>query len=351
MGGGQLGRMLALAAARLGFKCHIYAPAGDNPAFDVAAVHTCAAYDDAAALAAFARSCDVVTYEFENVPVISAEAVARHTRLAPGANVLRVTQDRLSEKTFLKDAGIDVAPFAAVSSMDELQSALAGIGRPAILKTRRLGYDGKGQAVISPDSDAGEAWAAMAGAPAILEGFVAFRCEVSVIAARGLDGGFATFDLPENRHEKQILRTSHVPAGINPASAEQARQMACKVAEAFGYVGVFAVELFVAGEGSGERLIANEIAPRVHNSGHWTEAACAVSQFEQHIRAIAGWPLGDPARHSNAVMHNLLGDEIDDCAALAAEAGAVVHDYGKAEARAGRKMGHVTRLSPLENDA
>jgi 5-(carboxyamino)imidazole ribonucleotide synthase len=346
LGGGQLGRMLALAAARLGFKCHIYAPPGDNPAFDVAHAHTAAAYNDTIALEAFARAVDVATYEFENVPVETARIIAKHTALAPSAAVLEITQDRLDEKTFLRDLGIELPAFAAVSSLDDLMAAVADIGRPSVLKTRRMGYDGKGQVKIDADTDLAQAWQAIAGAPAILEAFVPFSREVSVIAARARDGAVQVYDIPENQHENHILARSIVPCGLPDRVAQQAVRLAENVANAFEYIGVFAVELFVVGDGADCRLLANEIAPRVHNSGHWTEAACAVSQFEQHIRAIAGWPLGSPARHSDAVMHNLLGSAVDDAVRLAGEAGTMVHVYGKAEAREGRKMGHVTYLAP-----
>jgi 5-(carboxyamino)imidazole ribonucleotide synthase len=262
-------------------------------------------------------------------------------RVAPGRKALHVTQDRLTEKQFVQGLGIAVAPFAPVSGPDD--EALARIGTPAILKTRRFGYDGKGQVRVSSPEEAEAALAAMAGQPAILEGHIAFDREVSVIAARGSNGAVAVYDIVENRHADQILRTSLVPANINSLLATQAREIARRIAEGLDYVGVLAVELFVAGD----TLMVNEIAPRVHNSGHWTLDACAVSQFEQHIRAIAGWPLGDPARHSDAVMVNLLGDEVNAWRALAAEPRTCIHVYGKAEARPGRKMGHATRLEPL----
>ena len=346
LGGGQLGRMLALAAARLGFKCHIYAPPGDNPAFDVASAHTAAAYDDKAALNRFAATVDVATYEFENVPLATAEIIAHHTRLQPSAMVLQITQDRLSEKTFLAGLGIDVPSFAPASNLDELTAAVAEIGRPCVLKTRRLGYDGKGQVMIRQDTDLAAAWQAIAEAPAIVEAFVEFRCEVSVIAARTTGGDMEVYDIPQNHHENHILKTSSVPAQISAPATANAHQIARKIGEALDYIGIFAVELFVIGNNEDEHLMVNEIAPRVHNSGHWTEAACVVSQFEQHIRAIAGWPLGNPARHSDAVMHNLLGEEISRSVELAAQSATLVHVYGKSQARQGRKMGHATHLRP-----
>jgi 5-(carboxyamino)imidazole ribonucleotide synthase len=345
LGGGQLGRMLALAAARLGLRCHVYAPPGDNPAFDVAAAHTAAAYDDGAALDRFAAAVDVVTYEFENIPVAVLDRLGGQVRVAPGRKALQITQDRLSEKQFLAGLGIAVAPFAPVSGPDE--EALAHIGTPAVLKTRRFGYDGKGQVRIATLKEAKAALAAMAGQPAILERHIAFDREVSVVAARSGDGAIAVYDIAENRHADQILRSSRVPANLDSVLAAEAREIARRIAIGLEYVGVLAVELFLAGA----TLIVNEIAPRVHNSGHWTLDACATSQFEQHIRAIAGWPLGDPSRHSDAVMVNLLGEEVAAWRSLAGEPGTCVHIYGKADARPGRKMGHVTRLEPLSRAA
>jgi 5-(carboxyamino)imidazole ribonucleotide synthase len=345
LGGGQLGRMLALAAARLGLKCHVFCPDPDSPAFDVSAARTVAPYEDHVALANFAAQVDVATFEFENVEVAAAEYLAASVPVRPGPRTLAVSQDRLTEKAFLRDLGIGTAPFAAVADLAELEAALAEIGRPAVLKTRRLGYNGKGQAVIREGDEPGAALAAMHGAPAILEGFVRFVREVSVIAVRGLDGAFAAYDPAENVHRDGILHTSTVPAALMPDTAAEARTIARTIIEALGYVGVIGVELFVAEEGGRERLLVNEIAPRVHNSGHWTEDACPVSQFENHIRAVAGWPLGPTGRHSDAVMTNLIGADAADWRALAAEPGARLHLYGKREARPGRKMGHVNRLS------
>ncbi len=344
LGGGQLGRMLAMAAARLGFRVHIYSPAGDNPAFAVAHRNTEAEFDDDAALQAFAATCDVITYEWENVPVAICDLIETICPVRPGADVLRISQDRIAEKTFISGLGIPVPAFHPAGSLAELEQAVAHIGRPGVLKTRRFGYDGKGQTRIATDSSLADAWAAIGQQPAILEALVPFDREVSVIAARGLDGTVATFDIPQNLHENGILRSSTVPAQLKSRTAAQARDIAATLLESLNYVGVMAVELFVSTRGGTESLMVNEIAPRVHNSGHWTEAACHVSQFEQHIRAIAGWPLGDTRRSSDCVMENLLGDEIFTCAALAGVAGAVVHDYGKAASREGRKMGHVTRL-------
>ena len=347
LGGGQLGRMLALSAARLGLKCHIYAPEKDSPAFQIAEF-TCGSYDNSSELAEFARNCGVVTYEFENVPAETAEIIARHAPLAPGAHVLATSQDRLTEKTFLKRLGLATAPFAQVDDEQSLRAALKAIGQPAILKTRRLGYDGKGQFAIKDAADAGEAWAAIGKAPAILEGFVPFSRELSIIAARGWDGTVAVYDVPENEHENHILRRSTVPARIAPATASAAHDIAARITNALDYVGIIGVELFLIEGADGERLLVNEIAPRVHNSGHWTMDACLVSQFEQHIRAVAGWPLGSPERHSDVVMTNLIGDEAGNWLKLAAEPGTAIHLYGKAESRPGRKMGHINRLAPRQ---
>ena len=349
LGGGQLGRMLTLAAARLGLRCHIFAPEAESPAFQVAAAHSCAAYDNTDALEAFAAAVDVVTYEFENVPADTAAILGRLKPLAPGAEALATSQDRLAEKTFLAGIGLQTAPFAAVDDLAGLAAAVSAIGRPAILKTRRFGYDGKGQTAIKPDTALDAAWAQIGARPAILEGFVAFEKEMSVIAARGWDGAIAVYDVPENRHADHILHQSIVPASIVPETAAAARDIARRITAALDYVGVIGVELFLAQEGGRERLIVNEIAPRVHNSGHWTMDACLVSQFEQHIRAVAGWPLGDPERHSDVVMTNLLGDDAGKWAELASEPRTAVHLYGKAEARPGRKMGHVNRLTPRQD--
>ncbi|MDE1173737.1 MAG: 5-(carboxyamino)imidazole ribonucleotide synthase [Parvibaculaceae bacterium] len=347
LGGGQLGRMLALAAANLGLTCHIYCPDADLPAGQVSAAVTRAAYDDAEALAAFAATVDVVTYEFENVPAETARILARHAPVRPGALALATSQDRLAEKSFLAAQGIATAPFAAVDTLNDLEEALARFGVPAILKTRRMGYDGKGQVKIDNLAGAGEAFAAMKGAPAILEGFVPFEREISVVAARGLDGAVAAYDPVENVHRHHILHQTFAPATLDKAVADQARAIAETILTRLDYAGVIGVEMFLMPEGSsGPRLLVNEMAPRVHNSGHWTQNACTVSQFEQHIRAICGWPLGDPARHSDAIMTNLIGDDVKDWQALAAEPATGVHLYGKSEARPGRKMGHVTRIYP-----
>ncbi len=339
LGGGQLGRMLALAAARLGMRCHVYEPAADPCAGQVVERVTRAGYDDVAALRAFAASVDVVTYEFENVPLAAIDAVAERVPVRPGRRALETAQDRLAEKDFLRATGLDTAPYASVEDTDTLDDALAEIGAPSILKTRRLGYDGKGQARIMAPRDAPAAWASMAGAPSVLEGFVDFEREISVIAARGGDGAVVAFDPGENVHRDGILHTTTVPAAISASTAQDAVLIAGRVLNALDYVGVIGVELFVTRTG----LVVNEFAPRVHNSGHWTQDACLTDQFEQHVRAICGWPLGDGARHSDAVMTNLLGEDI---LAAADTRRAAVHVYGKPEPRPGRKMGHVTRIAP-----
>ncbi len=340
LGGGQLGRMLSMAAARLGFRCHVYEPGTDCPASHVAWRTTCADYEDATALRTFARSVDVVTYEFENVPAEALDLIEAEVPIRPGRRALAISQDRLPEKEFVTGLGLATAPFAAVETEADLRAALDRIGAPAILKTRRLGYDGKGQARIMAPKDAPAAIAAMAGAPSVLEGFVTFSREVSVIAARGLDGSVACFDPGENVHEDGILRTTTVPARLTPSQRSDSVLIAARMLNALDYVGVMGVELFVTPEG----LVVNEFAPRVHNSGHWTQNGCVICQFEQHIRAVAGWPLGDGKRHSNVVMENLIGDDVLRIPEIAAT-GAAIHLYGKAEARAGRKMGHVNRIT------
>ncbi len=336
LGGGQLGRMLAIAAAQMGLHAHIYCPEDNPPAGEVALRTTQGAYDDAERLASFAAEVDVVTYEFENVPASAVDALEPLVPVRPGRAALAAAQDRIIEKDFLNSAGAPTVPYAPVDDAASLTRALADIGAPAILKTRRFGYDGKGQARIMSLADADKSLAAMAGAPAILEGYADFRREISVIAARGLDGSVRAFDPGENEHSEGILRKTTVPC--SPPS--EAFDIAERILTALDYVGVIGVELFETRSGA---LLVNEIAPRVHNTGHWTIEACAVDQFQQHIRAICGWPLGDPKRHSDAVMTNLIGAEANEWASLQG----AIHLYGKGEARPGRKMGHVTTTSPL----
>ena len=351
VGGGQLGRMIALAAADYGLKVHVFAPDADSPAFDVAGATTRAAYDDAEALARFAEAVDVVTYEFENIPRETAEILAARAPLHPSASALAVTQDRLTEKSFINGLGIPTAPFRAIDSGDDFDRALEAIGRPSVLKTRRFGYDGKGQRMIRTEGaiERSAIMAEFGGAPLILEGFVPFEREVSVVAARSADGSFAAFDLCENEHRDHILAVTRVPAtGISPETAASAIAIARRIADALDYVGVLAVEMFLVREGESERVVVNEIAPRVHNSGHWTIEGALTSQFAQHVRAVCGWPLGDAARTGGmrVEMHNLIGDEAEGWREILGRPGAHLHLYGKGEFRPGRKMGHVTRLIP-----
>jgi 5-(carboxyamino)imidazole ribonucleotide synthase len=345
LGGGQLGRMLVLAAARLGFKCHVFAPSPESPAFDVVHRVTCADYADHAALDRFAADVDVITYEFENVPAQTAIFLSARTPVLPDPGILATTQDRAAEKKFLESLGIAAAPYRTVDSAPDLAAAVAQVGAPAVLKTRRFGYDGKGQVMIRNGADHAAAWRAIGAQPAILEAFVPFDREVSVVAARAGDGEIECFDLTENEHRDHILKTSRVPANVPESLAGEARRIAETIAGAFSYVGVLAVEMFVVQDGcSGRALLVNEIAPRVHNSGHWTIDGATVSQFEQHVRAIAGWPLGRPLRHGPVEMTNLIGAEVKDHVKWMAVPGAGVHLYGKGSVRPGRKMGHVTRL-------
>ena len=341
LGGGQLGRMLSVAAAELGYRTHIYEPAANPPAGHVAAHVTTASYEDRAALDAFAASVDVITYEFENVPAEALDRLEAQRPVRPNRRALAVSQDRLEEKTFLNGIGLATAPFAPVETEAELETAIARIGLPAILKTRRFGYDGKGQVRIAAAAEAPEALAALAGAPAILEDFVDFTMEVSVIGARGLDGRVACFDPGENIHAEGILRRTTLPARLPASTSTDAIIAAGKLLNALDYVGVMGVEFFVTPGG----LIVNEFAPRVHNSGHWTQDGCVIDQFGQHIRAVAGLPLGDGTRQADVEMINLIGDDMDDLARHLADPAAAVHLYGKAETRPGRKMGHVNRVT------
>ncbi|SDG75795.1 5-(carboxyamino)imidazole ribonucleotide synthase [Pelagibacterium luteolum] len=345
LGGGQLGRMLSLAASQLGMKTHIFCPDAESPAFDVTPNKTVAGYDDVAALRAFAGGVDVVTYEFENVPLATAKVIAEHTPLFPGPRALEVSQDRLVEKRFLTQAGIAVAPYRAVTRRDDLDRAIAEIGLPAVLKTTRLGYDGKGQRTLRTQEDAERAFGEIGGVELVLEGFIGFEREISVIVVRGRDGAIVSYDPAENVHVDHILKTSTLPASISAAAAEKARAMAGEIASALDYVGTMGVEFFVASDGDAPQLLVNEIAPRVHNSGHWTQAVCVTDQFENHIRAICGWPLGDTTRLADVVMENLIGAEIADTAKRTGTKGLQPHVYGKAEARDGRKMGHLNLVT------
>ena len=342
LGGGQLGRMLSVAASRLGLRSHIFEPGANPPAGQVAERVTTADYSDEAALRSFAGSVDVITLEFENIPAEALNLLESLKPVRPGRRALEVSQDRLIEKEFLAGLGLTTAPFRDVASEADLAAAVADLGVPSILKTRRFGYDGKGQMLVDEGSDLVAAFAELKGVPAILEGFVDFSHEVSVIAVRGLDGQVVAFDPAENVHRDGILATSTVPAHLSHAQRTDAVLLAGRILNALDYVGVMGVELFVTPNG----LVVNEIAPRVHNSGHWTQDACLIDQFEQHIRAVAGWPLGDGSRHSDVVMTNLIGDDMDQVPDLSADPGVALHLYGKAEARPGRKMGHANRISP-----
>ena len=336
LGGGQLGRMLAVAASRLGLKAHIFEPGANPPAGHVADQVTTACYDDEAALRRFAQSVDVITYEFENIPTSALDILEQIRPIHPGRRALAISQDRLSEKEFLTGLGLKVAPYANVTTGAEAEAAAQSIGTPSILKTRRMGYDGKGQIRLKDASDMAEAWQAMQGAPSVLEGFINFSHEVSVIAARASDGQVACYDPGENVHREGILHSTTVPATLTAAQRMDAVLLAGQILNALDYVGVMGVELFVTTDG----LIVNEIAPRVHNSGHWTQNGCDICQFEQHIRAVAGWPLGDGTRHSDIRMENLIGPDMDRVPELR-ETNAALHLYGKSEVKPGRKMGHV----------
>jgi 5-(carboxyamino)imidazole ribonucleotide synthase len=344
LGGGQLGRMLAMAATRLGLRCQVFSPDPDSPAFDVVSNATCAEYADVEALELFANDVDIITYEFENIPAATAMILAARRPVLPEQKILETTQDRLAEKDFVKRLGIGTADYAEVSSAAALRAAIARIGLPAVLKTRRFGYDGKGQAIIRNGDNPDQVWDDLATRSAILEAFIPFEREISVIAARGADGEVECFDVTENEHRDHILKISRAPAAISDALAAQARSIAQRIADALDYVGVLAVEMFVVASAGGATLLVNEIAPRVHNSGHWTLDGASISQFEQHIRAIAGWPLGKPVRHGPVIMTNLIGDDIKHYERWLTVPGATVHLYGKGPPRPGRKMGHVTQI-------
>jgi 5-(carboxyamino)imidazole ribonucleotide synthase len=342
LGGGQLGRMTAMAAARLGYRVHSYCPEADSPAFQVSAASTTAAYEDRDALARFAGSVDVITFEFENVPSATAELLGAMKPTRPRPQVLHICQHRLREKDFLTAAKVPTTRYHEVASVAELESAAHAIGLPAVLKTAQFGYDGKGQVMLGHDSELAEAWARMGAKLGILEGFVDFSQEISVILARGIDGKALAFPAVENRHRNHILDTTTAPAKLPASALHRAEAIAHQVAEAIDIVGLLAVEMFVTKSGE---VLVNELAPRPHNSGHWTIDACVTSQFEQFVRAVCGLPLGSVAHHSDAVMTNLLGDEVLAWREILADPEVKLHLYGKHEPRPGRKMGHVTRLS------
>lgn len=340
LGGGQLGRMTALAAARLGYRCHIFTPEADSPAAQVSATTTVAAWSDEAALKAFAAAVDVVTLEFENVPLPTLHFLAQRVPVRPGARALEIGQDRVLEKTFFNRFAA-TAPWQAVESLEALRAAVATIGTPSILKTARLGYDGKGQARIESGSDLAAVWQALGSDHAILEGFVDFECEVSVIVARSLSGQVAAYCAVENSHAHHILDTTTVPADIPGLLAGEAEAVAIKAVEELDLVGLLAVEMFISRDG---RVLVNEMAPRPHNSGHWTMDAAYTDQFEQLVRAVCGLPLGSPERRCSATMKNLLGDDAFAWETWLSQPRTRLHLYGKSEARPGRKMGHVTVL-------
>ncbi len=352
LGGGQLGRLLANAACGLGLRTHIFAPEAACPAKDVAFAQTTADYEDAKALAAFAQSVDIISYEFENVPARTVEILQDlGAQVAPGGKALAVAQDRLVEKQFIESVGAKTAPYFPVDDLETLQKGLEALGAPAILKTRRLGYDGKGQTTLrSQTDDLGEtwqnaqekAWREIGARPAILEAMIDFTCEISIIGARGFNGEVVLFEPSENYHQGGILRRSTAPADISTHTAQQAAAITADLLQALDYIGVIGVEFFVLSDGN---VLVNEFAPRVHNSGHWTADACVTSQFEQHIRAIAGWPLGDPTRFAPCVMENLIGADADAWKERASEPRARLYLYGKDKAKPGRKMGHITRFS------
>jgi 5-(carboxyamino)imidazole ribonucleotide synthase len=352
LGGGQLGRMLALAAARFGYRTHVFCPETDNPASQVATEATFAAYEDDKALAAFAEAVDAVTYEFENVPAATAAFLENRTRVRPGWRVLETAQDRIKEKKFFSLIGLDTAEWRAVNSFPELEAAVAAIGAPCVLKTARLGYDGKGQAKIRIAADCSVAWSAIGGikvkphadggAFAIVERMIPFQCEISVIVAGDATGRVKAFEPAENVHANHILATSTVPARVAPPVVDSAMNAALRAARAFNLVGLLAIEFFVTTDG---RILGNEMAPRPHNSGHWTLDACQTNQFEQLVRAVMGLPLVDPKRFADVVMHNLIGDEVTGIDGWLSDPNAHVHLYGKRETRPGRKMGHVNVLS------
>ncbi|MGI9426134.1 MAG: 5-(carboxyamino)imidazole ribonucleotide synthase [Hyphomicrobiaceae bacterium] len=350
LGGGQLGRMLAMAAARLGLRCHVYSDTETGPAADVSAKGTTGDYDDFDRLADFARDVDVVTFEFENVPVAAATHLESIKPVFPPPKALAIAQDRLVEKDFMSELGIAVAPYAAVDDDESLAAAVADIGTPALLKTRRLGYDGKGQFRLTTPAEVSAARSAIGEAPTILEGFVAFECEVSVLMVRGYGAEEPprlvdrAYDIPTNSHKDGILDRSIVPSDLPDSCVGEAVGIAARIADALDYRGVLAVELFVVRQSDQWRLVVNEIAPRVHNSGHWTMDACQTDQFENHIRAVAGWPIGSTDRHSNAEMINLIGGDAHDWLSYASRSDCSVHLYGKHDVRPGRKMGHVNRI-------
>ena len=343
LGGGQLGRMLAVSASQLGLRTHVFSPEPFPVAGQVANSTTQAEYSDAEALRGFAESVDVITYEFENIPSASIEGLESQCEVLPPRHALSTSQDRLTEKNFLTALGLDVAPYANIETEQDLEAAVSRIGMPAMLKTRSFGYDGKGQVRLTHGNDARDAWRSLGDVPCVLERLIHFTCEVSVIAARSRSGQIVCFDPGENVHRDGILRTTTVPSPtISDDLRERLKELAGTIVGALSYVGVMGIETFITDT---DGVLINEIAPRVHNSGHWTQDGCIVDQFEQHIRAIAGYPLGSGARHSDVVMTNLIGDDIAAAEGLLSAPDVSLHLYGKADIRPGRKMGHVNRIS------
>jgi 5-(carboxyamino)imidazole ribonucleotide synthase len=340
LGGGQLGRMLAISASRLGFKSHIFDPDQAAPGSQVSAFTTAAPYNDINALTNFAKSVDIVTYEFENIPTEALDAIENYVSIFPSRNALYTSQDRLNEKIFLNNVGLKTAPFFNVESIDDFENAITKIGRKSILKTRRFGYDGKGQIRLTDDKNSAEIFSQFNNQPCILEGLINFDLEISVIGARDQYGSVSCYDPGENTHKNGILKTTTVPAKISKKIATDAIILTGKILNALDYVGVMGVELFVEDNG----LIVNEIAPRVHNSGHWTQNGCIIDQFEQHVRAITGLPLGDGTRHSNIIMTNLLGEDVLDLEKFLTNEKSAIHLYGKQDIKPGRKMGHVNKV-------
>jgi 5-(carboxyamino)imidazole ribonucleotide synthase len=343
LGGGQLGRMTAMAAARLGYRTHVFAAEPDAPATQVASAATIAPFGDAAAVARFAAAIDVATFEFENIPGAVVRRVAAKRPVSPRPEILEITQDRLREKNFLREIGVATTDYREITEPDALAEAARELGVPAVLKTVRLGYDGKGQVLVTADTQPEEAWRQMGGTLGILEGFVDFRCEISVVLARAADGAVAVYPPVENRHVNHILDTTIAPASLPAETLAEAETIARRIAERLDLVGVLAVEMFVTRAGA---LLVNELAPRPHNSGHWTIDACVTSQFEQLVRAICGLPLGSTERHADAVMTNLIGRDVERWRDALDDPQAKLHLYGKSRVRPGRKMGHITRLLP-----
>ena len=340
LGGGQLGQMLSMAASRLGFKTHIFEPSENPPASNVASKFTRAEYDDYDALKQFASSVDVVTYEFENIPTAALDIIETQSEIFPNREALKISQDRLIEKEFINKLGFKTASFCEVNSIEELNHAINQIGAPSILKTRRFGYDGKGQVKVQPSSKPEEIWKNLGEKALILEGFINFSSEFSVIGSRSKDGQISCFDPGENVHKDGILRTTTVPAHLTNQQKTEAVLITAKILETLKYVGVIGIEFFL----EKNSLVINEFAPRVHNSGHWTQNGCTVDQFEQHIRAITGWKLGNAERHSDVIMENLIGDEIYKTNQLVEDGSIALHLYGKADVNPGRKMGHFNRI-------